>query len=462
MDAQDIVFDAALLTRFDRPGPRYTSYPSADRFVDAYDAQTHARTLQRRRLQPGSRGLSLYVHLPFCNTVCYYCGCNKVVTRDHSRSAKYLVYLEREFDLVCSRVGSGRTAEQLHSGGGTPTFLSTDELRTLRRLLRERFELAAGGEYSIEIDPRTVDAAKMAALCELGFNRFSLGVQDFDPLVQRAVNRIQSFEVTAAAVESARAHGCKSINLDLIYGLPMQTPERFAVTLEKVLQLNPERIALYNYAHLPALFKPQRRINEAQLPDAAARVELLRLAIETLKGAGYRYIGMDHFARPDDDLARAQDLGRLHRNFQGYSTRADCDLLAFGVSAISAVGPSYSQNFKTLNDYYDCLDQGVLPVMRGIELNADDLLRRAVIQSLMCNFELSMQAIEQAYLIDFSKAFATELEQLREYQALGLIELNGEWLSITPRGRLFVRAICMLFDRYLRRSEERARYSKLV
>lgn len=462
MDATDIVFDAALLARFDRPGPRYTSYPSADRFVAAYDAEAHGRTLQSRRLQPGSRGLSLYVHLPFCNTVCYYCGCNKVVTRDHSRSAKYLLYLERELDLVCAQAGSGRRAEQLHWGGGTPTFLSTEELRALMHMLRARFDLEPGGEYSIEIDPRTVDAEKMAALCELGFNRFSLGVQDFDPQVQRAVNRIQSYEITAAAVDAARVHGCKSVNLDLIYGLPLQTPQRFGVTLEKVLRLNPERIALYNYAHLPALFKPQRRINEAELPDAASRVELLRLAIATLKAAGYRYIGMDHFARPDDDLAKAQDFGHLHRNFQGYSTRAECDLLAFGVSAISAVGPSYSQNFKTLNDYYDCLDQGVLPVMRGVELNADDLLRRAVIQSLMCNFALSMEAIEQAYLIDFDKTFAAELAHLREYEALGLVEFNGEWLNVTARGRLFVRAICMLFDRYLCQSEQRARYSKLV
>ena len=462
MHAKDLSPDPDLLRRFDKPGPRYTSYPTADRFVAAYDAQTHRRALELRRLHAGHRGLSLYVHLPFCNTVCYYCACNKVVTRDHSRAGKYLRYLERELDLTVDIVGRGQGVEQLHWGGGTPTFLGNDEIRTLMGMLKERFDFAASGEYSIEIDPRTVDAAKMAVLGEVGFNRISVGVQDFDPAVQRAVNRIQSFEVTESAIAAGRANGCKSVNVDLIYGLPLQTPQRFATTLAKVLQLSPDRVALYNYAHLPSLFKPQRRIHESDLPVASTRVELLQLAVRTLKGAGYRYIGMDHFARPEDELAKAQELGHLHRNFQGYSTRAESDLLAFGVSAISAVGATYSQNVKELSEYYDCLDQGVLPVMRGIELNRDDVVRRSVIQSLMCNFALSIEAIEQSYLIKFDKYFAPELSALEEYEQLGLVEIEDGWLSITPRGRWFVRAVCMLFDRYLRQSEERARYSKVV
>ncbi|HEY9379829.1 MAG TPA: oxygen-independent coproporphyrinogen III oxidase [Burkholderiales bacterium] len=462
MNAIDLIPDADLLRRFDRPGPRYTSYPTADRFVAAYDAAAQVRTLKARRLQSGGRALSLYVHLPFCEHVCYYCGCNKIITRNHSRTTKYLRYLEREMDLVVDIIGTRQRVEQLHWGGGTPTFLSEDELRELMAMLKARFEFAPDGEYSIEIDPRTVDASKMAVLGEIGFNRVSIGVQDFDPDVQKAVNRIQSFEITAAAVQGARDHHFKSANLDLIYGLPRQNPERFAATLASTLSLKPERIALYNYAHLPTLFKPQRRINEAELPSPAMRIELLQLAIRTLTDAGYRYIGMDHFARPEDDLAKAQQMGHLHRNFQGYSTRAECDLIALGVSAISAIGSTYSQNVKELDEYYDCLDQGQLPVMRGVELNADDLVRRAVIQSLMCHFALSIDSMQTAYLIDFRKAFAEELQALQEYIDLGLVEIDDEWITVTSRGRMFVRAICMVFDRYLRQSEMRARYSKVL
>ena len=462
MNATDLIPDADLLRRFNRPGPRYTSYPTADRFVTAHDAAAHIRALEARRLQSGGKALSLYVHLPFCEHVCYYCGCNKIITRNHSRTTKYLRYLEREMDLVTGIIGTRQRVEQLHWGGGTPTFLSEDELRELMAMLKARFDFAPDGEYSIEIDPRTVDASKMAVLGEIGFNRVSIGVQDFDPEVQKAVNRIQSFEITAAAVQGARDHHFKSVNLDLIYGLPRQNPERFAATLASTLTLKPERIALYNYAHLPTLFKPQRRINEAELPSPAMRIELLQLAIRTLTDAGYRYIGMDHFARPEDDLAKAQQMGHLHRNFQGYSTRAECDLLALGVSAISAIGSTYSQNVKELDEYYDCLDQGQLPVMRGVDLNADDLVRRAAIQSLMCHFALSIDSMQTAYLIDFNKTFAEELQALQEYIDLGLVEIDEEWITVTPRGRMFVRAICMVFDRYLRQSEMRARYSKVL
>jgi oxygen-independent coproporphyrinogen-3 oxidase len=462
MSPDDLIIDREVLRRFDRPGPRYTSYPTADRFVEAFDGAAYRRALERRRERRLSRPLSVYVHIPFCGTLCYYCACNKVITKDHGRSAKYIRYVGRELDLVAAALGDGERIEQLHWGGGTPTFLGAAELQELAGLIRSRFPIAPGGECSIEVDPRTVRPETIALLARLGFNRLSVGVQDFDPDVQRAVNRIQSYEVTAGAIDAARASGFRSVNVDLIYGLPLQNPERFGATLDQVLRLSPDRIALYNYAHLPKVFKPQRRIAEAALPCAEARVDLAMLAMRTFTRAGYRYIGMDHFAKPDDELAQAQRFGHLHRNFQGYSTRAECDLVGLGVSAIGSVGPTYSQNVKTLDEYYDRLDQGEMPVLRGVELSADDLVRRAVIQALMCHFEVSVEAIEIAYLIDFGRYFAAELAELRQYEALGLVELGDEWLTITPRGRLVVRGLCMVFDKYLRLAEARAQYSKVV
>jgi oxygen-independent coproporphyrinogen-3 oxidase len=462
MNQGDLVIDPELLRRFDKPGPRYTSYPTADRFVEAVDAGCYRRALEHRRDGATSRSLSLYVHLPFCSTICYYCACNKVITKDHGRSAKYLRYIGRELDLVTGLIGSGQRVEQLHWGGGSPTFLSPLELRDLMGIIREHVVLDEDGEYSIEVDPRSADPLTIALLGELGFNRLSLGVQDFDPDVQRAVNRVQSYETTRDVIVAAREAGFKSVNVDLIYGLPRQNVERFGETLFKVLHLSPDRIALYNYAHLPTVFKPQRRINEAELPSPAARIDLLTLAIRTFSRAGYEYIGMDHFAKPGDDLAQAQRLGHLHRNFQGYSTRAECDLIGLGISAIGSVGATYSQNVKTLDEYYDRLDQHELPVMRGIELSADDLVRRAVIQALMCQFALSVESIEIAYLIDIKRYFAEELAALAEYAHSGLVEIDDEWITVTPRGRLVVRAICMVFDRYLRQAETRARYSKVI
>jgi oxygen-independent coproporphyrinogen-3 oxidase len=458
----ELVVDAEVLRRFDRPGPRYTSYPTADRFVEAFDAAAYQRALEARRTSGRARGLSLYVHLPFCNTICYYCACNKVITKDRARSAKYVRYVGRELELVGERLGADERVGQLHWGGGTPTFLPHDELRALMGMIKSRFPLVPDGEYSIEVDPRSASPETIALLAELGFNRLSVGVQDFDADVQRAVNRRQSFEETAAVIAAARAHGFKSVNVDLIYGLPRQDPARMGETLAKVGRLAPDRIALYNYAHLPGTFKPQRRIAESELPSAAARIDLAMLAMRTLTDAGYRYIGMDHFALPDDELAQAQRLGHLHRNFQGYSTRAECDLVGLGISAIGAIGPAYSQNVKTLEEYYDRLDRRELPVMRGIELSADDLVRRAVIQALMCHFELAIESIEIAYLVDFERYFAAELADLRELEALGLVEIGDEWITVTPRGRLVVRGIAMVFDRYLRLAQTRARYSKLV
>jgi oxygen-independent coproporphyrinogen-3 oxidase len=462
---ENLVFDPQIIRRFDVNGPRYTSYPTADRFVEAFDSEAAKLWLGKRNIGGISRPLSLYFHIPFCNTICYYCACNKIITKDHGRSAKYLKYLGKELALQSSAL-EGRDGEheviQLHWGGGTPTFLSHDEMRQLMAETRKHFRLLDGGEYSIEVDPRKVDTATVALLGELGFNRMSVGVQDFDEKVQVAVNRIQSEEETATVIEAARANGFKSVSVDLIYGLPHQTVMGFNRTLERVLAMDPERLSIYNYAHLPSLFKPQRRIAEPDLPSADAKLQILALAIRKLTEAGYVFIGMDHFAKPDDELAVAQRQGRLHRNFQGYSTYADCDMLSFGISSISKVGPTYSQNVKTLDEYYDRLDAQDLPVFRGIELTADDVLRRSIIQALMCHFELSIESIESSHLIDFHKYFAGELEELREMERGGLLKIEREWITVLPPGRMLVRVIAMAFDRYLRADRQRTRYSKVI
>ena len=457
-----LVFDPQLIRRFDVNGPRYTSYPTADRFVEAFNADALENWLERRTVAGYGRALSLYFHIPFCNTICYYCACNKIITKDHGRSAKYLKYLAKEIAMQAECLEGGREVVQLHLGGGTPTFLSNDEMRELIGSVRANFTLVPKGEYSIEVDPRKVDIDTVALLGELGFNRMSIGVQDFNVEVQRAVNRLQSYEETKRVLDAALQSGFESVSLDLIYGLPKQNVISFNRTLEQVLELSPDRISLYSYAHLPTLFKPQRRIDPADMPTADTKLQILQLAIRRLTDAGYVYIGMDHFAKPDDELSTAQRQGRLHRNFQGYSTYAECDLLAFGVSAISKVGPTYAQNVKTLDDYYDLLDQNRLPVLRGIELSADDILRRSIIQALMCHFELSIEAIETAHMIDFSQYFAEELEDLRDMAQAGLIRIEDKWISVLPPGRLLVRGVAMVFDRYLRSERERARYSKVI
>ncbi len=463
--AGNLVFDPEIISRFDVNGPRYTSYPTADRFVEAFGADAYQLWLGKRNIGAISRPLSLYFHIPFCNTICYYCACNKIITKDHGRSAKYLKYLGKELALQGESL-EGRDGEheviQLHWGGGTPTFLSHDEMRQLMNETRKHFRLLDGGEYSIEVDPRKVDTATVALLGELGFNRMSVGVQDFDERVQVAVNRVQSEEETATVIGAARANGFKSVSIDLIYGLPHQTVMGFNRTLERVLAMDPDRLSIYNYAHLPSLFKPQRRIAEPDLPSADTKLQILALAIRKLTEAGYVFIGMDHFAKPDDELAVAQRQGRLHRNFQGYSTYADCDMLSFGISSISKVGPTYSQNVKTLDEYYDRLDARMLPVFRGIELNADDILRRSIIQALMCHFELSLESIESAHLIDFHQYFAAELDDLKEMERAGLLKVEREWITVLPPGRLLVRIIAMVFDRYLRADRQRTRYSKVI
>jgi oxygen-independent coproporphyrinogen-3 oxidase len=458
----NLVFDTEIIRRFDVNGPRYTSYPTADRFVEAFGAEAARLWLDKRNIGGISRPLSLYFHIPFCSTICYYCACNKIITKDHGRSAKYLKYLAREIALQSGYLDGEHEAIQLHWGGGTPTFLSHDEMRQLMEVTRRHFRLVEGGEFSIEVDPRKVDSATVALLGELGFNRMSVGVQDFDEQVQRAINRIQSEAETADVIRAARQNGFKSVSIDLIYGLPRQSVRGFEHSLDRVLAMDPNRLSIYNYAHLPSLFKPQRRILEADMPNADTRLQILALAIEKLTHAGYVYIGMDHFAKPDDELAIAQSQGRLHRNFQGYSTHADCDMLSFGISSISKVGPTYSQNVKTLDEYYDRLDAQVLPVFRGVELNADDILRRSIIQALMCHFELSIESIESAHLINFKSYFAAELEDLKAMQNSGLVKLDDEWISVLPPGRMLVRAISMIFDRYLRADRQRTRYSKVI
>jgi oxygen-independent coproporphyrinogen-3 oxidase len=454
--------DLDLIRKLDRNGPRYTSYPTADRFVEAFGPQTYRSWAAKRNIGGIHRDLSLYVHLPFCNTVCFYCACNKVVTRDKAKGEKYLDYLAREIALQAALFRWDPTVRQMHWGGGTPTFFGMEQLARLYALLQSHFNFAADGEYSIEIDPRTVVESDVAALRDMGFNRMSLGVQDFDPDVQRAVNRVQSPEQTFEVIAAARRAGFLSVNVDLIYGLPKQNLITFNHTLARVISAQPDRIAVYNYAHLPARFKPQRRIKESELPAADVKLKLLALAARRLTEAGYAYIGMDHFAKPGDALAVAQAQGRLHRNFQGYSTQPDCDLIGLGVSAIGSIGPTYSQNHRTLDDYYASLDRGELPITRGIELTADDLVRRAVIQALMCHFMLSKDAIEIAHLIDFDLYFAAELAELRELEQSGLLELDERWISVTPKGRMLIRSVCMVFDRYLRRERDVQRYSRVI
>ncbi|RYF01931.1 MAG: oxygen-independent coproporphyrinogen III oxidase [Comamonadaceae bacterium] len=453
-----------MLRRFDVPGPRYTSYPTADRFVEAFGQDEYILALQQRRLSSVAKALplSLYVHIPFCESLCYYCACNKIITKHPERADVYLRYLSREIDLHTAHCGVGQYVSQLHLGGGSPTFLSDEGLRELMAMIKRSFHLVPGGEYSIEVDPRTVNESRLALLAELGFNRLSFGVQDFDLEVQKAVHRVQPAEQVFELVAAARRLGFDSVNVDLIYGLPRQTPESFDRTLRQVTELRPDRIALYAYAHLPERFKPQRRILSADLPMPSAKVSMLSQSLDAFLDAGYVYVGMDHFALPDDALAVAKRQGRLHRNFQGYSTQPDCDLIGLGVSAIGRVGATYSQNSKTLDEYYDSINNGRLPVVRGLALTRDDLVRRSVIMALMCQGELLFEPMEQSWLIDFRSFFAAELEQLEELAAQGLVTIDREGITVTALGWFFVRGVAMVFDRHLQVDRNRARFSRII
>ncbi len=456
-----IQWDADLIRRYDLAGPRYTSYPTAVQFHDdigPFDL-LHALRDSRKVKRP----LSLYLHIPFCAHICYYCACNKVITKDRGRALPYLEKLEREIEIISRYLDRGQVIEQLHFGGGTPTFLNHDELRRLMQHLRQHFHLLDddSGDYSIEIDPREADWSTMGLLRELGFNRVSLGVQDLDPEVQRAVNRLQTLEETRAIVEAARTLQFRSVNIDLIYGLPKQTPERFARSVAEVIALQPDRLSLFNYAHLPERFMPQRRISADDLPSPAQKLEMLQASIEQLTRAGYRYIGMDHFALPDDELAVAQEEGTLQRNFQGYTTHGHCDLIGLGVSAISQIGDLYSQNDSDIASYQQSLGNGQLATRRGLHCNADDRVRRAVIQQLICHFQLDFAAIEQAHGLVFRDYFAALWPELQQLARDGLIRLDAERLEVLPAGRLLVRSLCMLFDRYLN-DQVRQRFSRVI
>jgi oxygen-independent coproporphyrinogen III oxidase len=451
-----------LLQKYDIAGPRYTSYPTADRFVEAFSEEEYKQALQVREIGRVALPLSIYVHIPFCESLCFFCACNKIVTKHHERSAEYLKYLSREIDLHIKYLGKKPAISQLHLGGGTPTFFSDAELTQLMSEIRSKFIMSPVGEYSIEIDPRTVDKIRLKSLRDLGFNRLSFGVQDFNEDVQKAVHRIQPIEQVAELVVEARALKFESLNMDLIYGLPKQTTESLSHTLDQVITLKPNRIALYAYAHLPERFKPQRRIKTEELPTAASKLTMLSTAIYKLMEAGYVYIGMDHFALPEDDLAIAKRQGRLHRNFQGYSTQPECDLIGLGVSSIGRVGASYSQNAKTMEEYCDFLDQGHLPIVRGLGLSSDDLIRRTVIMSIMCQGEVQFESIELAYMIDFKQYFSAELKALEPLRNAGMVKFDESGIEVTQIGWFFVRAIAMAFDKHLQVDRNRARFSKII
>ncbi|MBN8735849.1 MAG: oxygen-independent coproporphyrinogen III oxidase [Xanthomonadales bacterium] len=460
-----VEFDPSLMARYDVPAPRYTSYPTAPQFHAGF-GEAQLREAAVASNETGAP-LSLYVHMPFCWSPCFYCGCTRVITRDVRRADQYLEYLQREIAMTAPLFDAGRTVRQLHFGGGTPNFLDIPRLGDLMRELGEHFRFAkdrGGVEAGIEVDPRFADFDYVCELGALGFNRISIGVQDFDPVVQAAVNRVQTVAQTFEVLEAARAADFDSVNLDLIYGLPRQTLAGFGQTLDQVLGLAPDRVAVYGYAHLPRLFKAQRQIDAADLPDAAMRLRLFGLAVEKLCGAGYVYIGMDHFARPDDELVRAQRQGTLQRNFQGYSTQGDCDIVGLGMSAIGRIGDSYSQNARDLPGYYLALDNGRLPVARGIALDADDVVRRAAINELMCHGVLDMHAFGERHGIVFAACFAEELERLRQLETDGLVELDPETLRVTSRGRLLLRNVAMCFDAYLSRETQplQPRYARSV
>ena len=452
-------FDRELIASLPASGPRYTSYPTADRFYNEFQQPEYIATLENT-LSGSLKPVSLYVHIPFCNVICYYCGCNKVITKDTRKADEYLTYLEKEMALLAPHLHGKHKLAQLHFGGGTPTFLSDEQLERVFAMIREHFELLPDGEYSIEIDPRKVSRESVFKLGKLGFNRMSVGIQDFDPKVQAAVNRIQTVEETRNVIEAAREAGFKSISVDLIYGLPHQSVESIKPTLETVLSLSPDRLALYHYAHLPHIFKPQRRIDTNAVPSSEEKLDILQYAVKLLDERGYVFIGMDHFAKPEDELAIALREGCLQRNFQGYSTYADCDLVAIGVSSIGKIGDTYSQNERDLEQYYAALDNNRLPIMRGFQLSDDDVMRRQIIQDLMCRFALELSD----YRADFAEYFAEEIPDLQRIAELGLIEWQPETgsLKVTPKGRFLIRNIAMIFDYYLRHKETKAKYSQTV
>lgn len=455
-------FDPDLLARHDGSGPRYTSYPTADRFESRSVGAEYMQALRNRDAGHADAPLSLYVHIPFCDTVCYYCACNKIVTKHKSRADAYLDDLQTEIGLIRRLFHHSPVVTQLHFGGGTPTFLTDEQMERLLKMLHSAFVFSQDAECSVEIDPRRVSSRALALMAQYGFNRMSLGVQDVDPDVQKAINRIQPVEVTDRVLQEARRLGYRSINMDLIYGLPLQTVVTMQRTLDTVLAWRPDRIALYSYAHLPERFKPQRRIDSQAIPSSQDKLAMFRLAVTTLLDAGYVYIGMDHFALPDDELAQSLEQGSLQRNFQGYSTRADSDLIALGVSAISRIGHVYAQNARTLDEYHEMLDRDELPLMRGLVMSRDDEIRRDAIHALLCQSALSLDELSDRWGIDAAQYFNEDLQALATLQDDGLVDISEETVRITPKGRFLSRAVAMRFDRYLRQGKPMARYSKVI
>jgi oxygen-independent coproporphyrinogen-3 oxidase len=458
---QSIKFDLGLIHRYDRAGPRYTSYPTALELHDGFNDEDYRQHIIKSNTAGGP--LSLYFHIPFCDTVCFYCACNKIVTKNRKHAEPYLENLYKEIAMLGDLFDANRVVNQLHWGGGTPTFLSFEQMQQLMIVTRQHFLLKDddSGEYSIEVDPRETHSHTIKQLRELGFNRISLGLQDFDPAVQKAVNRIQSEEQTFKVLEDARAEGFRSTNIDLIYGLPLQTVASFANTLDKIIAAAPDRFSIFNYAHMPARFKTQRQINDADMPSAEVKLDILQMVGQKLTSAGYVYIGMDHFAKPDDELAIAQREGKLYRNFQGYSTHSDCDLIGFGITSIGRVGDAYIQNVKELDEYDQLIKQNKLPVYKGVELDFDDKLRRAVITHTICHFELDFSMIEALFSINFAEYFAKELKELAQMQADGLITITASGLQVLPVGRLLIRNVCMVFDKYLAQKNPH-QFSKVI
>lgn len=457
MQAEKIVWDQALIEKYNYSGPRYTSYPTALEFDEAFGFDQFVTAAGQYPARP----LSLYVHIPFCHKLCYYCGCNKVITRHQHKADHYLDYLEREIRALAPRFAD-RTVTQLHWGGGTPTYLTETQTRRLMSMLREHFHFAEVGEISIEVDPREIELSMLDVLRDVGFNRISLGVQDFNKSVQEAVNREQDNDFIHAMLARARALGFNSTNLDLIYGLPRQTRESFRHTLEEVLGTEPARLSIFNYAHLPSRFAAQRKLKEEEMPAPREKLAMLQETIEFLTGRGYQFIGMDHFARPDDELAVAQREGKLHRNFQGYTTQGECDLLGLGVSSISMLGDAYSQNQKELKEYYAQIDTLGHAQWKGCALNRDDLIRRDVIKGLICNFRLDFAEIEQRYDLRFADYFAEDLALLKTFVDDGLVMLDEGHIEVAPTGHLLIRNICMCFDVYLRRKARQQQFSRVI
>ena len=458
----EVCFDTDLIVRYGGRGPRYTSYPTALQFHDGLTAEDYAA--RARASNETDVPLSLYVHIPFCHSLCYYCGCNKIVTRNSIRVARYMEMLYREIEMQSALFDRARAVEQLHFGGGTPTYLDREQLGALMDKLRSAFTFdeSDNREFSIEVDPRTVDADRIRELRGLGFNRLSLGVQDFDERVQAAVNRLQSREEVRVLVDSARESGFGSISFDLIYGLPHQSVASFDTTLDQVIAMQPDRLAVYNYAHLPQRFKGQRMINAEDIPEPETKLDLLHRTMDKLCAAGYIYIGMDHFALPGDELVKARQNGTLQRNFQGYSTHRQCDLVALGVSGIGGIGNMFAQNSITTAEYEEIIESGRLPIKKGLVIDDDDLKRAAVIQALMCYDSLSFDDFGAEHGIDFRTYFADEIKRLEALAEDELIELTDAGIGITPQGRLLLRNIAMVFDRYIDLAENDNRFSKAI